>query len=290
MMKTNKANKVSFGAAKSKLLNSLILAALVVPGVAMAEDAETTSHKEDKHVVPAADYTLAANVGFVTNYLYRGISQTGAKPAIQGGFDYAHASGIYAGVWGSNISWIPASVASSASLELDTYFGFKNSFATDFSYDVGFLRYNYPGVYVSGATKADTNEIYGLIGWKWVTFKYSRALGDTFGMPNASGTSYVDLSASYPIADTGVTLGAHYGKQTYKGKTADALVAAGTTPTYTDYKLSVSKDFSGYLVGLAYSSTNAKKGAGQFYNVGLADGSNIDLGKGTAVLSVTHSF
>ena len=78
---------------KSKLLNSLILAALAVPGVAMAADA-----------APAPLFT--ANVALVTNYLYRGISQTGGKPAIQGGFDYAHSSGFYAGVWGSNISWI----------------------------------------------------------------------------------------------------------------------------------------------------------------------------------------
>src|ERR1700687_3083951 len=146
---------------KSKLLNSLILAALVAPGVARAADA-----------APAPTPAFTANVALVSNYLYRGISQTGAKPAIQGGFDYAHASGFYAGVWGSNISWIPASVASSASLELDTYLGFKNSFATDFSYDVGFLRYNYLGVYAPGATKADTNEIYGLIGWKFITLKY----------------------------------------------------------------------------------------------------------------------
>jgi uncharacterized protein (TIGR02001 family) len=264
---------------KSKLLNSLILAALAAPGVAMAADA-----------APAPTPAVTANVGLVSNYLYRGISQTGAKPAIQGGFDYAHASGFYAGVWGSNISWIPATTASSASLELDTYFGFKNGFATDFSYDVGFLRYNYPGVYAPGATKADTNEIYGLIGWKWLTAKYSYALGDTFGVSNAKGTSYIDLSASYPIADTGVTLGAHYGKQKFKGSTADASVALGVDPSYSDYKLSVSKDFSGYAWGLAYSSTNAKKGLGEFYNAVLADGSNIDLGKGTAVLSVTHSF
>ena len=275
---------------KSNLLNSLILAALVVPGMAMAEEAAVTQHKEDIHVIPASEHTVTGNVSLVSDYLYRGISQTGGKPAIQGGFDYAHASGFYAGAWGSNISWIPAS---SASLELDTYFGFKNAFATDYSYDVGFLRYNYPGVYVPATTtttKADTNEIYGLIGWKWLTLKYSRSLGDTFGMTNASGTSYIDLSASYPVPNTGVTLGAHYGKQTYKGSTADALDAAGTSPTYSDYKLSASKDFSGYVVGLAYSSTNATKGLGQFNNAVLVDGSNIDNGKSTVVLSVTHSM
>jgi uncharacterized protein (TIGR02001 family) len=270
---------------KSKLLNSLILAALVAPGVALAADA-----------APAATPAFTANVALVSNYLYRGISQTGGNPAIQGGFDYAHSSGFYAGVWGSSISWISdESLGSNAGLELDTYFGFKNSFATDFSYDVGFLRYNYPGKYPdpmpTNFAKPDTNEIYGLIGWKWITLKYSDSLGDTFGVSNASGTSYIDLSASYTLEGSGVTLGAHYGKQTYKGSSADALAASTPTsldPTYTDYKLSVSKDFSGYVWGLAYSDTNAKKGG--FYSVPAADGSTTDLGKGTAVMSVTHSF
>ena len=171
---------------------------------------------------------------------------------------------------------------------MDTYAGFKGGFAEDFSYDVGFLRYNYPGYYLSGATKADTNEIYGALGWKWVTLKYSNSLGDTFGMKDASGTSYAELNASYSLADAGVTLGAHYGKQTYKGTSADALEAAGTSATYSDYKLSASKDFSGYVVGLAYSKTNAKSGG--FYTITQADGSKSDLGKGTAVLSVSRAM
>lgn len=263
---------------KSKFMNSLILVALAVPGVAMAADPSP----------------FTGNVALVTNYLYRGISQTGGKPALQGGFDYAHPSGFYAGVWGSNISWIPNAVATSSSLELDTYAGFKGGFATDFSYDVGYLRYNYPGVYApASTTKADTDEIYGAIGWKWLTLKYSQSLGDTFGMDDASGTSYVELNASYTLADAGVTLGAHYGKQTYKGTVADGLKTtyiAGVSqdPTYADYKLSVSKDFSGYVVGLAYSKTNVPSGG--FDTMTQADGSKTDLGKGTAVLSVSHSM
>lgn len=260
---------------KSKLLNSLILAALAVPGVAMAADAPP----------------VTGNVALVSDYLYRGISQTGGKPAIQGGFDYAHPSGFYAGVWGSSISWLTDSPAvtgaTSAQLELDTYLGFKNAFATDYSYDVGFLRYNYPAEYAAtlpaGAAKADTNEIYGLIGWKWVTLKYSYSLGDTFGISEAKGTGYIDLSASYTLEGSGVTLGAHYGEQKYKGTTADALVAAASDPSYSDYNVSVSKDFSGYVIGLKYSDTNANK-------VQYTSGTGKELGKGTAVLSVTHSM
>ncbi len=290
---------------KRNLLNSLILTALAIPGVAMAADVETTEHKEGKHVIPESAHTITSNIGLVSNYLYRGISQTGGNPALQGGFDYAHSSGIYAGIWGSNVSWIGDSLvtsgsaigATSSSLELDTYFGYKSSFATDFSYDVGYLRYNYPGEYpstmVAGAAKADTDEIYGAIGYKWVTLKYSHSLGDTFGLDDANGTSYVELNASYSLAEAGVTLGAHYGKQTYKGTAADALKAtyiAGISQdaTYSDYKLSASKDFSGYVVGLAYSKTNAD--AGGFYTATRLDGSTVDLGKGTAVLSLAHSF
>ncbi len=206
---------------------------------------------------PAAP-AVTSNVSLVSNYLYRGISQTGGKPAIQGGFDYAHASGFYAGAWGSSISWLgDAGVATNAGLELDTYLGYKNAFATDYSYDVGFLRYNYPGTYVAGATKADTNEIYGALGYKWITAKYSYSLGDTFGVPDAQGTGYIDLSASYSLTDSGITLGAHYGKQSYKGSSAAYTAAtASGTPSYSDYKLSATKDFSGYVVGVAYSKTN----------------------------------
>jgi uncharacterized protein (TIGR02001 family) len=227
---------------------------------------------------PAVTY----NIGLTTNYLYRGITQTAASPALQGGLDYAHASGFYAGAWASSIKWIKeANSGNSVPVEIDTYLGFKNSFATDFSYDVGFLRYNYPGTYATGQVKADTNEIYGLIGYKWLTAKYSSALGDTFQVPSASGTSYLDISASYTVAD--IALGAHYGKQTYKGSAADAYKTAGTDPTYTDYKLSASKDFSGNVIGLSYTSTNAKKGG--FYTV-----NGKDLGKAALALSLTRSF
>jgi uncharacterized protein (TIGR02001 family) len=87
------------------------------------------------------------------------------------------------------------------------------------------------------------------------------------------------------MGDSGVTLGAHAGRQNIVGSTADALRAAGADPSYSDYKLSVTKDFSGFLVGLAYSTTTAGTGAGQFNYV---NGNNN--GKGTAVLSLTRTF
>jgi uncharacterized protein (TIGR02001 family) len=260
---------------KSKLLNSLILTALAVPGVAMAADAPP----------------VTANIGFVSNYVFRGITQTVGKPAVQGGFDYAHASGFYAGVWGSNISWITGSGSTGdVSLEADTYLGFRNGFAEDFSYDVGLVRYNYLGSYTppAGYVKADTNEMYGSIGYKWISAKLSYALGDFLTVPSASGTTYLEVNASIPVADTGVTVGAHYGKQKYKGTPADALVAGGFDPSYSDYKLSASKDFGGYVFALAYSNTNAKSGG--YYTYTSSAGSTKDWGKSAVAVSVVHSF
>lgn len=261
---------------KSTLLNSLILAALAVPGVAMAAEASP----------------VTANIGLTTDYIFRGITQNVGKPAIQGGIDYAHSSGLYAGVWGSNVGWITGSGATgNASMELDTYAGFKNSFSGDFTYDVGLIRYNYLGAYTpaaGGYVKADTDEVYAALGYKWISAKYSYALGKFLTVPSASGTNYLEINASYPIADTGITVSGHYGKQTYKGTFASTLAATvtagvGQTATYSDYKLGVSKDFSGYVVGLAYSKANAAEGG--YYTF-----AGKNWGKAATVLSVTHSF
>lgn len=258
---------------KRNLLNALVLAVLATPGLTMAADA-----------APASPHTFTSNVGLVSDYLYRGISQTGGKPAIQGGFDYSHASGFYAGTWGSSISWLSdAGVASTSGLELDTYLGYKSA-ASTVSYDVGFLRYNYPGTYGAGMTKADTNEIYGAVSYSIVTAKYSYSLGDTFGTPDSKGTGYLELNVSYTIPDTGITLGGHYGKQSYKGSSSKyTTFIAGNTPTYSDYKLSATKDLSGYVLGLALSNTT---NASAFYT----SLQNKKLGKSTAVLSLTRSF
>ena len=266
---------------KTKLLVIALGAAFALP--AMADDTEVTRHKEEFHAAAEAASPITFNVGVVSDYIYRGITQTTHAPALQGGVDYAHASGLYAGAWGSNVKWIKDSGAiatGDANVELDTYFGFKNTIATDLSYDVGYVRYNYLGTYTpaAGFNNADTAEVYGAASYKIVTLKYSYGLLDGFlTTPGAQGTNYTDLTVNYPVADTGVTIGAHYGTQTFKGP-------SGTGPnnaTYSDYKLSASKDFSGYVVGLAYTNTNATS----FWTY-----NNDQWGKAAVALSVLHSF
>ena len=108
-------------------------------------------------------HSVSANVGFVSDYAYRGISQTNENMAIQGGFDYAHASGLYAGVWGSSIDWLDK-----GGVEADVYGGYKAEMG-DFGYDVGVLHYAYPGGEIGGESP-DTTEVYLGASWKFVSF------------------------------------------------------------------------------------------------------------------------
>lgn len=229
---------------------------------------------------PASPHTLTANVGLYSQYVFRGLTQTNEDPAIQGGFDYAHSSGFYLGTWASNISWLrenltgstPSSTyKSGGSVELDFYGGYKGSVG-DFGYDVGLLQYYYPGDVNTGFLKANTLEAYAAGSWKWFTVKYSHALSNhVFGVNDARGTSYLDLSAAVPIAETGLTVGLHYGMQTYDGK--DPINTNGASNdalySYDDYKISLaydmskaSKTFSGMTVGVAYTDTSSANTCG----------------------------
>ena len=224
---------------------------------------------------PASPHTLTANVGLYSQYVFRGLAQTNEDPALQGGFDYAHSSGFYLGVWGSNVSWLrenltgstPSSTyKSGGSLELDFYGGYKGTVG-DFGYDVGLLQYYYPGDVNPGFIKANTLEAYVAGSWKWFTVKYSHTLSNhVFGVNDARGTSYLALSAAVPIAETGLTLGLHYGMQKYDGKDPINTNAATNDALYSydDYKISlaydmskVGKTFNGMTVGVAYTDTNS---------------------------------
>jgi uncharacterized protein (TIGR02001 family) len=238
---------------------------------------------EDAPAAPASPITY--NIGAVSDYVFRGITQTTHAPALQGGVDYAHSSGFYLGAWASNIKWIKDSGAlasGDAPLELDTYFGIRNAIVGDLGYDVGYIRYNYgvtgSPVPLDGFNNADTAEAYVAATYKFLSLKYSYSLLDGFlTIPGTKGTNYIDLSANYPVADSGVTVGLHYGKQTFAGTTQ----SAGNDLSYADYKLSVTKDFSGYAVGLSYTNTNVTP-AWTY--------TGDQWGKAVVALSVLHSF
>jgi uncharacterized protein (TIGR02001 family) len=212
---------------------------------------------------------LAFNVGVVTDYRYRGISQTRVKPALQGGVDFS-AGGLYLGAWASSIKWIE-DAGGDASYELDVYGGYKGAISPELSYDIGVLRYQYPG---TGA--ANTTELYGALTYGPATLKYSHAVTDTFGNPDSKGSFYLDLSAGFDVG--GFTVTPHIGYQRIDGPFSDV-------GSYTDYSLTVAKDVgSGVLLSLALVGTDADKG---FYS---SPANGKELGKAGLVLGAKFSF
>jgi len=247
---------------------------------------------------PASPHTFSANVGLFSEYIFRGTAQTAGEPAVQGGFDYEHSSGFYAGTWASNVSWLEDFNAyTRSSLEWDFYGGFKGNIGkSDFTFDVGTLYYYYPGDPNPGVTKANTWEIYGALGWKFLGVKYSYNLKDYFGArPNANGdktdgTWYLDLFADYPIGNTGFSLNAHYGILDVKN---DGTRDAGTEVSYNDWKLGATYSVqSGPLkdleIGAYYADTDAKKSpTGASWWI---DATGYDTAKSSFVVYVSKSF
>jgi len=241
---------------RKSILALSVAAALAIPMLAGAQQA----------AAPQSPHTLTGNVGFFSQYVFRGATQTDGQPALQGGFDYAHSSGIYAGTWASNISWLEDAAAyTSSSLEWDFYGGYKGTITGDIGYDVGLLYYYYPGRALPGITKADTLEAYGALSWKWLSAKLSYSIGNkTFGVSDSRGTYYLDFTAIYPVTDK-LSLVGHYGIQEFDGSTP-AGVSNDSFASFKDWKLGVSytlpKDFT---VGTYYTGTDMSATQTAFY-------------------------
>ena len=174
---------------------------------------------------------LSANVSLNSSYKFRGQDQTANKPALQGGFDYAHGSGAYVGIWNSNVTWLPGN-----SLETDIYGGYKGE-AAGVGYDVGFIRYIYPGAGV-----ANTNEIYAGLSFAGFGAKYYRTVSNQYF--GGSKASYLSLSYSTEIMK-GLTASVGVGFTDFKNGT-----------DYTDYSVGL-----GYDLGDGYSVKGALVGA-----------------------------
>lgn len=236
------------------------------------------------------EHSLTGNLGLFSSYRFRGIDQTFGKPALQGGVDDAHASGIYVGNWNSNVN--SGAGFPDGNLEMDFYGGYKMAFG-DFGIDVG-GSYYYPGTDLNGS-KVKNGEIYIGGRWKTLSLKYYYALTDYFSAKGSNGkstdgTGYIDLTGSCDLGD-GWGLVGHVGHLDFKN------VSGGS---YTDWKLGVTKDISGWVIGAAYVDTNAKgdSSTGEFYffsnslsNQNVQNGSKTeDAGRAIAVLSLSKSF
>ena len=268
---------------RKSILTLSVAAALVAPGLAAAADPSP----------------LTGNASLVSDYRFRGISQTYLGPAIQGGADYAHSSGFYVGNWNSSVSSLVFNGGSG--IEMDFYGGWKKSIG-DLGIDVGTIYYYYPRSEFqssSGNAKFDNWEVYVGASWKWLSGKFYYAVSDYFGLSreqsaggywsnrdnggallgstsDSSGTWYLDLTATVPV-NKELSIVAHYGMlEVNKYSELD----------YKDWKLGVTYDLNGWVLGAAYVDTNADKG--WYYTTGSKGAKST--GDATVVLSVTKTF
>lgn len=222
--------------------------------------------------------TLSFNVGAVSDYRFRSIAQTSFKPALQVGVDYAHKSGAYVGAFASNVRWIKDYVgATDGSTEVDLYGGYKGEIAKDFSFDVGVITYQYPGNTADKVlVNANTTEVYGALTYGIVTAKYSQATSNFIANPDSKGANYFELAAAFDLGN-GLSLTPHVGRQSIPNQ-------AGSAGDYTDYSLTLSKDFgNGLTASIAAITTDAKDA---FYKVAGYD----NLGKNGFVVGVKYTF
>lgn len=270
------------------LISLAVLGTLVTPVVYAAEAAKTETKEE-------SNWSLTTNMGFVTDYRARGVSQTWRKEAIQGGFDLTHSSGFYLGGFGSNVS---PNTYPKANVELDLYAGYNGTVSAveGLGYTAGVIGYFYPngswdkytistGVggadvkQTPGGGRWDTYEANVGISYKWISAKGSVTLGDWYGAERKTGwtkstrgTTYLELNAAIPTPLDGLTLIGHVGRLDVNGEldlnfAADGVNFASTSftnatkPDYTDYKVGLSYAFKvlnadGWNAGLYYIGNN----------------------------------
>ena len=209
-----------------KIKQQIVVAALALSGAAFAQTK-----------APEPDYTLSYNVGVVTDYRYRGISQSRLKPALQGGVDYARKSGFYVGAWASTIKWIK-DAGGDGPVELDLYGGYKFNVG-GVGADVGVLRYQYPRHDLG--LSPNTTEIYGAGTMGPVTLKYSHAVTNLFGFADSKNSYYLDGSATFDLG-SGWSVVPHIGYQKVKNN---------SDFSYTDYAVTLAKDFGNGLTATA---------------------------------------
>lgn len=190
---------------------------------------------------PASPVT--GNVAVVSDYVFRGLTQTWGGPALQGGADYAAANGFAAGFWASSVS---ERSYPGAALELDLYGSYGRAISRDWSWRAGLHGYLYPGGDLDHANPAlpssgfDTLEANLAVSWRWLTLTYNRALTDYFGADieqgyrgDSKGTGYVQLDAAIPLhGDWGLAL--HAGHTHYTTTPITPLTSGARNPGYSD--------------------------------------------------------
>jgi uncharacterized protein (TIGR02001 family) len=196
----------------------------------------------------AAMAEISGNVSMLSDYAFRGVSQTDEQMALQGGLDYAHESGFYVGTWASNVDSSFFNDAQDPQLEVDVYAGFSGELANGIGYDLGILHYDYPG-----AKSSDTDELY--ISGSMAGFTVSLNYSDELAFLGSTESAWY-LAAGYEMTlAQDIGLAVHVGLS--DGDAFDGGAGAAFNDSYVDWSIGVSKTVAGVDLGLTYVDSDA---------------------------------
>lgn len=235
--------------------------------------------KEEKKE-PKSPHTFVTNVSIVSDYRFRGLSQTMRRPAIQGGFEYSHKNGIYLGTWASNVDGT-AHYYNNTSMEWDFYGGLKGKLFPclwpDLIYNIGIIYYYYPGGKTDAdpSVRYDTGEFFIELAYKWISVKYWQSLTNYFGVcaddppfdwkrnrfdhPNGSsvGSSYIEANITYDIWEKMKYNFIEGGKLTLTLHVGHVTVRNYSQIDYTEWRISLMQEFPWVNLFVSYVGTNA---------------------------------
>jgi len=227
-----------------------------------------------------AAVAVTGTAALTSDYLFRGISQSSNGMAVQGSFTATDDSGIYFTAWGSSISAEATTKSSSAGTEIDTLLGYTTT-KGDVTYDIGIMRYNYPGAdkavpNLSGTVlgRQSYNEAYASIAYKGA--KLGTAFSDDyFGKTGRFNYVYADYAA--PITEK-IGVIAHVGWNKFANNGTNTFLGAGGD-AYFDYKAGFTTSVAGVNLEAAYIGADS-----------VAQQSYTQITKGRAVFTVSKAF
>lgn len=228
---------------------AVFVAAAAVPSTAFAQD-DAASDDSD-------GITISGSATVVSDYRFRGFSQSNEKAAIQGGITVSHDSGLYVGTWGSSIGFANGT-------EIDLFAGYARELGSGIKADVGVTSYFYPG----GGSGTNIWEPYfslsGDVGPASVKAGVAWAPGGQTALGDNSAV-YVYSDVGVGIANTPLTLKGHIGYS----KSDSAL--GGLDGDVLDYSVGVDFSYKMLTLGVSYVNTDAPRALGFKESVG-ADG------------------
>lgn len=190
-----------------------------------------------------AEAEISASVTLASDYSFRGVSQTTRDPAIQGGFEVAWDSGFYLGTWASNVSF------GITSQELDLYVGYGGDIDDEWSYDVTYIRYEYP----SAGSELDYNEVGGSLSWGDFTFGLMYS-DEYFALDDVS---WFYPSVGYSLAlPEDASLDFHVGLSVVDDNRRDDWVALFGDEEVLDWSVSYTLPVRGVDIGIALVGTD----------------------------------